>query len=68
MGVEQRADAMRTDVARRELEARCSSLQSELYQRGATMSLTSLEILCRRLHLTELKLHSFKGINYGKEK
>lgn len=52
----------------KELSLRQQSLQADIYQRAATISLHSLESLCRRLHTIELKIHSYKGGLYDKGK
>lgn len=57
---------MREERARRELEARRASLYADLYQRAGMMGVSSVESLCRKMHIIELKIQSFKGGIYGK--
>lgn len=51
----------------KELSLRHQCLQADIYQRAATISLHSLESLCRRLHIIELKIYSSRGGIHGKE-
>lgn len=57
---------MREERAKRELEARRASLYADLYQRAGMMGVSSVESLCRKMHIIELKIQSFKGGIYGK--
>ena len=51
---------IRTEKTYRELELRCRSLRADLYQMCGGMAVRSMEVLCRKLHQVEIKLHSFK--------
>ena len=45
-----------------------SELYMSLYMSGGMLDVLSFERLCRRIHIVELKIHSFKGgILYGKD-
>ena len=49
-------------------EADLKYLYMSLYMSGGMLDVLSFERLCRRIHIVELKIHSFKGgILYGKE-
>ena len=48
-----------------ELKKRVVSLRADLYQRCAAMSVASVESLCRKLHVAEMMILSFKGGKYG---
>ena len=51
-----------------ELEAQLTCLTADLYQHCGTMPVAPLERLCRRIHLIELRIYSFKGGKYGKNR
>ena len=51
----------------KELEARLACLNADLYQMSGTMSVTSLESLCRKINLIQFKIYSFKGGRHGKK-
>ena len=51
-----------------DLKCRLACLYADLYQMAAHMPLHALESLCRKIHGIEIKLYSFKGGRYGKEK
>lgn len=52
----------------KDLEMQLVCLNADLYQCCGSMPLTSLERLCRKIHLIELKIYSFKGGKHGKRK
>ena len=52
----------------KDLEMQLVCLNADLYQCCGSMPLTSLERLCRRIHLIELKIYSFKGGKNGNKK
>ena len=53
---------------RPELELKRRELYMSLHTSGGMLDVLSFERLCRRIHIVELKIHSFKGgILYGKE-
>lgn len=51
-----------------ELENRLQCLYVALYQTCGTMPLSLLENLCRRIHMIESRINSFKGGIYGNNK
>lgn len=51
----------------KELRSQLTCLRADLYQGCATMTLQSLERLCRKIHVTESRLYSFRGGRYGRE-
>lgn len=57
---------LKEERAKKDLEGLRSGLYAELYQRAASMSVRSLEVLCRKIHSIEIKIHSFKGGLYDK--
>ena len=52
---------LKEEHARGELKALRLQLYGELWQRAGDMTLHSLESLCRKIHILDLKLHSFRG-------
>ena len=58
---------MRQERARYELEAERIRCYSELHRSMTDIDVHSLERICRRIHIVELKLYSFKGGVYDKE-
>lgn len=50
-----------------DLEAQLAWLYADLYQMGWSVSLRSFENLCRKIHIIEFKIYSFKGGRYGKK-
>lgn len=50
-----------------ELRHRLAHLHAHLYQGCGTMPVASLESLCRKINVIELKIYSFKGGRYDKE-
>lgn len=50
-----------------ELRHRLAHLHADLYQGCGSMPVASLESLCRKINVIELKIYSFKGGRYGKE-
>lgn len=48
-------------ATQRELEDRLACLYVSLYQSCGTMPIGSLENLCRKIHVIELRIYSFKG-------
>lgn len=58
---------MRESKSIKELEDRLACLNADLYQTCGSMSVTSLERLCRRIHLIEIKIYSFRVSNNGKK-
>lgn len=48
-----------------DLRGRLASLNADLYQGCASMSVAAFEGLCRRIHMIELKIHSFNVGRYG---
>lgn len=51
-----------------DLKAELACLNADLYQMCGTMPLHAFESLCRKIHLIELKIYSFKGGKYGNKK
>ena len=58
---------MLSDKSKRELHGRRSCLYADLYQTCGSLDLHSLESLCRRLHIIDIKLYAIKGGIYDKE-
>lgn len=58
---------MKEERTRQKLEADRCCLYLDLYRTVTDMSLRSLESLVRKIHIIELKIHSFKGGIYDKE-
>jgi len=58
---------MKEERARRELEAQRCCLYLDLHRLATVMDVHSLERLVRKIHIIELKIHSFKGGIYDKE-
>lgn len=50
----------------RDLEQRLACLRADLYQTCGTMTVASLESLCRKINVIGLRIYSFKGGNNGK--
>lgn len=50
-----------------DLRVRLACLREELRREACQMDVHSLERLCRRINVLEIKMHSFKGGLYGKE-
>lgn len=55
-------------VTIRDLEDQLACLNADLYQTCGTMSVQSLERLCRKINLIRFKIYSFKGGRYGNKK
>lgn len=55
------------EIVKYELEARRLFLYHRLIAEAATMDVHSLERLCREIHCTEIKIHSFRGGLYDKK-
>lgn len=59
---------LKEEIAKAEYGAQRASLYAELYHKAASLDIHSLERLCRRLHIIEIRIHSFKGgILYDKK-
>ena len=58
---------MKEERTRQKLEAERCLLYLDLYGSVTVMDLHSMERLVRRIHIIELKIHSFKGGIYDKE-
>ncbi len=56
---------MNQNRAQSELEAALYSISADIYQRAATTGIHSLESLCRKAHIIQLRLRSMKS---GSEK
>ena len=52
---------------KKELEMQLMSLDAYLYQACGSMTVRSLESICRKIHLLEIKIHSFRGGRHGKK-
>lgn len=50
-----------------ELKDRLACLYADLYQGCSTMTVASLESLCRKINVIGLRIYSFKGGRHGKE-
>lgn len=57
----------RRERAKYELEAERLRLYAELQRRVADIGIHAFEGLLRRVHMIEVKIHSFKGGIYDKE-
>jgi len=57
----------RRERARYELEAERLRLYSELHRTVANIGIQAFEGLLRRVHMIEVKIHSFKGGIYDKD-
>lgn len=44
-----------------DLEIQLACLNADLCQSGASMTVTSLESLCRRINIIRIRINSFKG-------
>lgn len=58
---------MKEERARRELEAQRCMLYHEIQRMVTVLDVHSLERLCRKVHIIELKINAFKGGIYDKE-
>lgn len=59
---------MRERYSLDELEAQLACLNADLYQSCGTMTVTSLESLCRKINIIRSRINSFKGDSkYGNE-
>lgn len=53
---------MRRAKSRKELELMRSILYADLYQLCGQMTVRQLENTCRKIHLIDMKIHSFKKL------
>lgn len=56
-----------SDRQKDRLEDRLACLYIDLYQCCGVMSVSSMEDLCRKIHITELKICQFNGNKYLRE-
>lgn len=50
---------------KKELEIQQRNLYADLYQTCGSMTVRSLETLCRKIHSLEIKIRSFRGGKNG---
>ena len=50
---------------KKELEMQRRSLYADLYQTCGSMTVRSLETVCRKIHSLEIKIRSFRGGKNG---